>query len=114
MQALRGRDGDEAVQMGAGVNPLQVLQRRKARFPPQQVQVRRIGQGIEHGPQTLRTLRMAGAGLMVLHVSMGVERKGHGPMLADAAPWAQSDFTKIRRVRRSRPRPDLRGSFAYG
>ena len=53
MQALEGRGGDEAVQMGAGMNPLQVLQRRKAGFSTQQVQVRRIGQGIEHGPQAL-------------------------------------------------------------
>lgn len=33
---------------------------------------------------------MAGAGLMVLHVSMGVERKGHGPMLAGVICWPQA------------------------
>ena len=33
---------------------------------------------------------MAGAGLMVLHVSMGVEGKGHGPMLAGLICWPQA------------------------
>ena len=36
MQALIGRGGYEAVQMGARMNPLQILQRRKAGLAPQQ------------------------------------------------------------------------------
>jgi|GEM_PF-4434428 len=64
--------------MSLGMNGRQVGQLGQRRVPVVKVQIRRLGQGVQHRGKALRAFRMTDPRPVIQHSGVGEQSDGHG------------------------------------